>query len=517
MRKLLLTSAAMLGTVAGVASAQTPVPAASTLMMQPSQGQVALPWNQGPAVNNNNNAYGMPSTYAGSAAYGKNAVPTPGTVVIRLNGRLQAAMQAEWSTNNQVLGFKTNPIVFTSYVRLYPGVDGMAANGLRYGAGVELRENFPGSTAQPAPALGSATGAASATSAALGSAAPSGSTYSSGQTIFVRRAFAYLAADNFGLLRLGTGDGVIGLFDPGIFSGAGYDGGLGGLNGAQTQGSGVTGANAVPFVLAQAGAEYGNVKLVYLSPQFFGLDFGVQYAPSMGNGFSSCTTAGFGCNSLTTGNSPTRWYNQVAVGARWQGTFGPVGVGVYAVYETAGKETYFGPASNNGFGFLGTTYDNLSFVNAAGYVRVNTPVGLITASADYIGGAVNGQLAMRPTGGVSQNQLLFGLSWRNGPFVLGTQVEFVDSQGAAQLTGVSQRREFALSVGGNWALAPGLNLFAEYQYEYRHQGGFDFVTNSLGSRTGVVGSGPAGAATWKAGATRDAHGQAILIGTSVSW
>jgi len=513
MRKLLLASAAMLGATAGIASAQAPVPAASTLMMQPSQGQMALPWNQGPTVNNNNNAYGMPSTYTGGAAYGKNAVPTPGTVVIRLNGRLEADMSAQWSTNNQSLGNKTNPVVFSTYIRLYPGVDGMAANGLRYGAAVELRENFGGSTAQPAPALGSATGAASATSAALGAAAPSPSTYSSGQTIFVRRAFAYLAADNFGLLRLGTGDGVIGLFDPGIFSGAGYDGGLGGLNGAQAQGSGVTGAFAVPYVLAQAGAEYSNVKLVYLSPQFFGLDFGVQYAPSMGNGFSSCTTAGFGCNSATTGNDPTRWYNQVGVGARWQGTFGPVSTGVYAFYETAGKESYFGPSSNSGRGFLGTRYDNLSFVNAAGYVVVATPIGQITGSANYLGGAVNGQLIMRPTGGIAQNELLFGLSWRNGPFVIGTQIEFMNSQGAAQLTGVSQRREFALSVGGNWAIAPGLNLYAEYQYEYRHQGGFNFVTNALG--TGA--SGTPGTGTWKAGSTVDGRGQAILLGTSVSW
>src|SRR4051812_22899958 len=196
MRKLLLASAATLGATAGIASAQVPVPATSSLMMQPSQGQMALPWNQGPTVNNNNNSYGQPSTYTGGAAYGKNAVPTPGTVVIRLNGRLEADMMAQWSTNNQVLGFKTNPVVFSTYIRLYPGVDGMAANGLRYGAAVELRENYGGSTAQPAPALGGATGVASATSAALGAAAPSPSTYSSSQTIFVRRAFAYIAADN---------------------------------------------------------------------------------------------------------------------------------------------------------------------------------------------------------------------------------------------------------------------------------------------------------------------------------
>jgi hypothetical protein len=89
----------------------------------------------------------------------------------------------------------------------------------------------------------------------------------------------------------------------------------------------------------------------------------------------------------------------------------------------------------------------------------------------------------------------------------------VNSQGAAQLTGTSQRREFALAVGGNYVLAPGLNVYAEYQYEYRHQGGFDFVSNALGTGT----TGTVGTAGWKAGSTRDVHGQAIMVGTSVSW
>ena len=543
MRKILLASAAMLGATAGIASAQAPVPAAAAMMMQPTQGQFALPWAQGPTVNNNNNtleATGFPAGYKGGAAYGRNAVPSPGTVVIRLNGRVEADMIVGWSTNHQVgatataPGFKSNPVIFGAYARLYPGVDGMATNGLRYGAAVELRENYAstGNAAQPGPALGTAstaTGAGAAATYSIGGGAPSPSAYNSSQTIFARRAFAYLAHENFGLVRMGTTDGVIGLFDPGIFSGQGYDGGHGGLNGASHQGIGVNGAAAVPFALAQAGAEYGNTKIVYMSPQFFGFDFGVQYAPSMGNANSTCATAGFGCNSTTTGNDPTRWYNQVAVGARYQGVFGPVNFGIFGVYEAAAKETFFGsvtgaatgPAAiasgRSGFGQTGTKYDNLGFINAATYITFNSPVGQFTTSANYIGGAVNGQLAMKPTGGVNENHLLLGFSYRNGPFVIGTQAEFVNSQGDARLTGVSQRREFALAVGGAYTLAPGVVAYAEYQYAYRHQGGFDFVAGGLGGgATGTPGI-TSGATAWKAGATRDAHGQALLLGTAVSW
>src|SRR5476649_2229231 len=102
MRKLLLASAAMLGATSGIASAQAPVPATANMMMAPSQGMMALPWVQGPTANNNNNSYGTPSTYTGGAAYGKNAVPTPGTVVIRLNGKVEVDAVASWTSASKV-------------------------------------------------------------------------------------------------------------------------------------------------------------------------------------------------------------------------------------------------------------------------------------------------------------------------------------------------------------------------------------------------------------------------------
>ena len=515
MRKLLLATTAMLGAATGLASAQAPSPAAANMMMQPTQGQLALPYIQGPAANNNNNAYGQPNTYSGGVAFGKNAVPTPGTVVIRLNGRVEADFNVAWSTNNQVPGFKTNPITLGTYMRLYPGVDGMASNGLRYGASVELRENFGGSAAQPTPALGSASaGANTATTAALGGAAPSPSTYNSSQTVFVRRSFAYLAADNLGLVRIGVTDGVIGLFDSGTFSSQGWDAGVGNFNGGQIQGSGVTGATGVPFVwLSQAGSEYSNTKIVYLSPQFFGFDFGVQYAPSMNNGYSTCTTAGFGCASTTTGNDPTRWFNQVAVGARYQGSFNGVNVGMMAVYETAGKEQFFGPALTSGRGVTGTTYDNLNFVTAAAYVTIPSPIGSFTLAADWIGGDLNGQLQMKPSGGAQMNAVVTGVVYKNGPVTLGLEAGWVESQGQASLTNVSQRKEFEIAAGGNYNIAPGVFLVGEYMYTYRHQGGFDFVTGANGAGA----SGALGTTGWKAGLTRDAKAQGILFSTVVNW
>jgi hypothetical protein len=526
MRKLLLASAAMLGATSGIASAQTP-----SMAFQPSQGMMVGPSAANSVDNTSNNVNGQPNTFQGysNTFFGAIPAPQPGTVVIRLNGKVEVDMNAIYSNaSNSVTagggfsGFKLNPVSFGAYVRLYPAVDGMATNGLRYGAAVELRENFANANAQASAGATTAGGVQpigiggaqpAAGTAVAAAVSPSGN--SSAQTIYVRRAFTYIAADNVGVIRFGQTDGVIGLFDPCIFSAACWDAGIGNFNGGGMQASGPQNAVAIPFAwLAQAGAEYSNVKIVYLSPQFFGIDVGVQYAPSMGNGFANgtsanaqslglCPQAGPNCISTTTGADGTRWFNQVAVGARWQGTFGPVQTGLMAVYETAGKESVFGaPIKSGGPGkVLGNTYDNLSFLEAAGYATLDTGVGKVTASVDWIGGALNGQLAMRPSGGAPESAIVSGLLYKNGPLTLGAEAAFVWSQGAQQLTGITQRREFEVAFGGNYNLAPGLFLVAEYMYEYRHQGGFDFVAGAVSPN----------------GSTHDSKAQGVLFSTVVNW
>ncbi|MFL5256096.1 MAG: porin [Rhodopila sp.] len=470
---------------------------AQTAPANPSQGQLAAPFGAGPATNNNNNAWGIANNPSGSAAAGPistiyapntNKVPDPGTIVIRLNGRVEVDVAATFTSvdrginaNGTPNGFKLNPIGIGSLMRLYPGFDGLAANGLRYGAAVELRENF----------------------GAAGTPANSPSANSSGQTVFVRRAFSYLASDNIGLLRLGQTDGVLGLFDNCIFTSQCWDVGETILN---TSGLTALAPSAViiPFAwLDQTGAEYGNNKIVYLSPQVYGFDFGVQYAPSQGNAFQNaglnvgCTQASASCISLSSGNDPTRWINQVGVGLRWQRTFGAVDVKAYGFYETAGKENlttaaYTPPSPTGSAATL--RYDNLNFYKAGLAVTAYN----LTAAIDYIGGAVNGALAMRPTGGVSMNAWLAGLTYANGPITLGTQFGMIDSQGAAQLTGTSQRHEYEVAFGGNYKLAPGLQLVAYYTYAYRHQGDFNFATNAVG-------------------ATHDVQAQQFVFSTVLTW
>lgn len=498
MRKTLLATVALVGVGTTFAQAQvTP---------NPSQGQYIGPYGTGPAGNNNNNAWGIANTPSGSQAAGPLstmfapdtvAVPKPGTIVIRLNGRVEVDLTANFTSadvgvnaNGTPNGYKLNPVGIGSYMRLYPGFDGVSSNGLRYGAAIELRTNF---------------GAADRTFASPTSGpANSPSTNSSAQTVFVRRAFGYVASNQAGLLRLGQADGVLGLFDNCIFTSQCWDAGITGMNGGALQATTPTGPTNIPFAwLTASGAEYGNSKIVYLSPQIFGFDVGAQYAPNMGNIFQDgglgvgCGQAGPTCINVSSGNDPTRWLNQVGVGLRYQHNFGAVDVKTYGFYEAAGKEqlttaAYVAPSPTASAQAL--RYDNLSFYKAGIAVTAFN----ITAAIDYIGGAVNNGLQMRPTGGVSTNAVLPGLTYANGPLTMGLQVGIVNSQGAAQLTGLSQRHEFEVATGGTYKVAPGMQVVAEYMYTQRHQGGFNFSTNAVGP-------------------TRDGKGQGIMLSTVFTW
>ena len=518
MRNFLMAGAAIMGVTSGLAYAQAPA--------NPSQGQLVAPYGAGPATFNNNNSWGIANTPSGGASAGPlstiyapnvNAVPAPGTIVIRLNGRVEADIAGTFSSLNTGTngaskayplgspnGYKLNPVGIGSYARLYPAFDGLAANGLRYGAVAEIRENFYAGTT--GTTNGGPFGAATGPSA-----------NASSQTLWVRAAFTYLASDQAGIIRLGQGAGVLSLFDNCIFTSQCWDGGVGNLNGGGIGAYAPSGAQP-PFVwINQAGADVANNKIVYLSPQYYGFDAGVQYAPNAGNAFTNsvgssplqtvtCNQAGPNCISVTSGNDATRFYNQVGGGVRYQQLFGAVDFKVYTFAETAQRENlttgpYFTPAQIRagvpGASTQNIRYDNLGFYKAGTAITAAN----FTFAFDYIGGAVNSQEGEKPVGAPNMNAVLPGLTYANGPVTAGVEFGDIWSQGAAQLTGATQRHEYEFALGGAYKLAPGVQLAAEYQYAYRHQNGWNFATNSLGFN----------------GSTQDAQSQQVLFATILTW
>jgi hypothetical protein len=516
---MLLAGAALFTGSVSLAYAQAPaLPQAAP---NPMEGQMIAPYGAGGNTSNNNNAWGAANTQTGSAAAGPlstirapntYAVPDPGTLVIHLNGRVEADVAANFTSvdkgttpTGQPNGYKLNPVGIASDLRLYLGADGLATNGLRYGASVEIWNNFGGGTAD----------------SNVTSTANSGSANSSGQTLFLRKAFAYLANDQVGIVRIGAGEGVISMMDPCIFSSQCWDAGMGTLNGGASTAIAPQNAMGIPWVFAsQAGAEYATNKILYLSPQVYGFDFGFNYVPNRGNAFvdgapanpmqnAPCNVAGPECQTITSGDDATRWFNMLGAALRYEHSFGEVDFKAYGLYETSAKEdlttqAYVSPAASRiAFAATGANdtqflqYNDLNFYQAGVAVTAHN----VTLAADYMGGQVDGQLSLNPKGGVPMNAFVVGLTYASGPWTLGSMLETVDSQGDARLVDVSQRHEVGAAFGGNYKLAPGMQVVLEYQYEYRHQGGFDFSQGTLG-----VG-----------GRTVDAHGQGILSGLVMTW
>jgi len=521
MRKVLLASAAVFGATGGLAFAQAPAAPAA-----PTQGTTAAPWAAGPGINNNIQTQGF-------VVPGGNANPAPGTVVIRLNGMVQSQIDVYGgSLNNQPYGqlsgtssaaqalggggHKLNPVTASSFFRLFPGIDGMATNGLRYGASVEIRENFMSGTGQSYLNVPSSN-TANAAAVVSGAGATSASGVSSGQTLFVRRAFTYIGSDKLGILRIGQADGVVGLFNAsGIFTTGSWDGGIGNLNNAGMQ-SVAPNQSLIdwPF-LAGNGTEYGNNKIVYMSPQFFGFDFGVEYAPNMGNGYAGsatsspyqvgpCPVVGPDCIGLASGGDGTRWTNRISGGIRYQGSFSGLDVKAYGIYVTSGKETTTAALK----------YDNQNFFN--GGVAL-TYAGL-TVNADVTSGRTNGSNGLVPTGSKPTNAVIFGVGYQNGPWSVGADAAFIDNAGSVgtsntaaigvasnavgNLAPLGQRHQFAFAVGGAYRIAPGINLDLEYMYEQKHQAGFNLTVNGVQGPAMNLGN--------------DMHESGVTFATIVTW
>ena len=166
MRKLLLASAAVLGGTLGAANAQ----------VAPAPVIVPTP---------------VPFTLTPSPTAG------PGTISVRINARMNFYMQAGSDSGRNTSVVTTAPGVttptntkladysFQEYARLFFNLDGIAGNGLKYGAFIEVRQDNG-----DAPGGGIA-GSISSQSRTRGA-------------MYFRNEGAYLGTDQLGFVRFGS-------------------------------------------------------------------------------------------------------------------------------------------------------------------------------------------------------------------------------------------------------------------------------------------------------------------------
>jgi hypothetical protein len=441
MRKLLLATAGVLGaTMGGYGVAQAQVSTIPTLMPGASQSTALA------------------------------VAPAPGTVIVRFGGAMWFYASVIQDSGSKVtipagaangLGpgtYKENPFSFSDFARFYPSVDGVAANGLQYGALIEIRHE------QGAPAGGYQAFANTGSSASANDETRGG--------LYVRREYAYFGMPMYGTLRMGSTDGPSGLFETGTFENFNDGGWNGTLPNTMDQSS----TPVWPFQVV--GNYYTLTKAVYLSPSFSGFDFGAAYAPNTGNvnsfggGFeqASGTTVlsdqgnnfanpGSDRLSSTSTGQVSRLTNEIDIGGRYRGSFGPVGLAVQ-------------------LGYIGSSHVNASINNAATATRYNglslgdfgatVTVAGLTVGGHIIGGNGNNNGTLKPVGSVPEVAALIGASYTVGPLIVGASVFQTNDAGASGPppigTGVGQRRDRGVAAGGTYTLAPGVNLFLAYLY-----------------------------------------------------
>ncbi|WP_419760083.1 hypothetical protein [Acidisoma sp.] len=369
----------------------------------------------------------------------------PGSVTVRLNGRVNwyAGIEGSSLDNNSSTGVKTSTDNFLGYLRLFPGFDGVAANGLHYGAAAEIRING-----------GQSAGA---------------------ETLFVHQAYGYFGLPKLGQISFGQENGPVVLFETGTFEGF-NDGGWWGDLPAIVPGN----AEPVyPFV-DNGGFSQETNKIVYLSPTIAGFQFAVGFEPN--HTAENYTDAVTSTPNAISGGQPR---NLIDVGGQFTQTFGPIGVQLGADYVSAGQVHYTG-ASSVGYKDLNIFSGGATATIAGVTVGGNVVYGAFNQVSGY-------NFQLEPDGGHAAIGTLFGAQYTLGPVVVGGSVFRFQTTGDLVSNGVGgyqltsgQQVNNGVAVGGTYTLVPGVSLFVDYDYGWRKQGGLDFASDTAGTENNYV-------------------------------
>lgn len=202
------------------------------------------------------------------------------------------------------------------------------------------------------------------------------------------------------------------------------------------------------YVIAGVGDGNDATKIIYLSPQFMGFDAGVSYAANRGEGEQ--TTIATSTTSFQRDRLGLE--NEISAALRYRGTFGPVGVGASFVAQFADAASQ----SANGTPIASkdqniTTYAAGLLLRAYGFA-----LGGDYTWGNYRTTPANGTIAQGIDG---SEQWSVGLTYTIGALTLGGMY----SQGTQDNGGtVADRTQTYLGLGVAYVLAPGMTLFANY-------------------------------------------------------
>ena len=358
---------------------------------------------------------------------------SPGSVVVRLDGRISEFAGVSGYTGQSYKGTKDASFSLGGYLRLYPGFDGVAANGLQYGAQAEIRENTE-------------------TSADSGAGT---------ETLYVLREFGYLGLPKLGLVRFGQQEGALYLFDTGRFESGTEAFDDGGWNG-DIQNFFVNSSARPVYPFTWTNNLRTTDKIDYITPTFSGVSFGISFEPNQ-------DAANDTDPDVSEPGAADLRRNTLEVGARYKATFDGVGLNLSGGYLTAA------PVANSDGP---NKYQDMS----VGSVGATVTLAGLTVGGNAKFGNMNGQYEPNPDGAKNAVGFLAGGVYTLGHLSLGASYFLYDDQGNYSKPALEgQEQNIGVAAGATYILVPGVKLYASYLYGTRHQGDFDYLSGAAGS------------------------------------
>ncbi len=337
---------------------------------------------------------------------------------------------------------------FSTDAEVHVFVNGKTANGLTYGAVVEIQFDTNEGTYRAARR-----------------------SYTSKTMADIDEMYAFIASPTLGQVRFGDEDGPFGgLMNAGFVTNFGTGGVYGDWQDFVIRPNRTT---------TSPGDVGDNTKVIYLSPQFFGFDFGASWAFNEGGGGDTgCVSslAGPFCDRAyaaqgvtafgrATENLPGR-RNELQAMGRWRGNVGPVGLAVSGGTMIA--------TSVRDITVQGTQAKTLRDPEVY-QVGVQATAFGFTLGGTYMWGNTNFFYIPTTRNDKKMEQFFVGLSYTAGPITVGANTFF--GQYAGQSAGafnvntgqqttaagnVRGQRRYAYAFGANYRIAPGLDLVAEW-------------------------------------------------------
>lgn len=470
MRKLLLGSTAVAAAALFATGAFAQTPAVSNVIIGPGAGNA---WSGFADVNRPNLG---------------GTIGALGGVEVRLGGFVRAYYgynSQSYRSSNQGAGgigagaangagsIRIGNSDFFQETEIHIVANGKAANGLRYGAALEIENDQIVQVGAVNANGGSLIGSA----AANGTGSPANK-----NTITLDESWVYVQGA-FGQVRFGDEDPALALMATGHitnFASGGLDGDFYDvLVGANGGGARVN--------LGMPSDNGDNTKIIYMTPQFFGFDAGASFAFNTGEADrEGCIEINNQCDRLAaTPGGLARRRNEVTGVVRWRGSFGPIGAAAHVGYMGAdGVKNSAAPANVAVPGNAGISPERMNLIEGGAQF---TAFGFTVGARGFFGhgNVIGGNVPLFPDRAVfrrddrNAGMLSAGASYTIDALTVGVQAARVNTAGN-QTYGTGARREQAINAGITYRIAPGLEAIAEYTYVERRERGYDFVTGGTG-------------------------------------